>query len=333
MTEHSHDHQGYIPYNRPRRLRRNENIRRMVRENHLRVDDLLFPMFVVEGKGVRNPIKSMPGNFQLSIDELIKEVKQVHALGIPSIMLFGIPGHKDAVGSDATSDEGIIQRAVKEVKSAVPDIYLVTDVCFCEYTDHGHCGPIVDNDVDNDATLELLAIQAITHARAGADMVAPSGMMDGMIGAIREGLDEEGFYQTPIMSYAAKYASGFYGPFRDAAESAPQFGDRRTYQMDPANSREAMKEVALDIEEGADIIMVKPALSYLDIIYQVRQTTNVPVAAYNVSGEFSMIKAAAANGWIDERKVAMEMLTSMKRAGTDIILTYFAPDVAKWLNE
>ncbi len=322
----------YTPYYRPRRLRRNENIRRMVRENFVSVDDLLYPLFVVEGKGIKNEIKSMPGNYQMSIDELVKEVKEIHSMGIPSIMLFGIPAEKDAVGSDATCDTGIIQRAVREVKSAVPDMYLVTDVCFCEYTDHGHCGPIVDNDVDNDATLELLGKQVITHAKAGADMVAPSGMMDGMIGAIRDALDGEGFSQIPVMSYAAKYASAFYGPFRDAADSAPQFGDRRSYQMDPANAREALKEVELDIEEGADIVMVKPALSYLDIISAVRATTNLPVAAYNVSGEFSMVKAAAANGWIDEQRVAMEMLLSMKRAGADIILTYFAKDVAKWLN-
>ncbi len=322
----------YTPYYRPRRLRRNENIRRMVRENFVSVDDLLYPLFVVEGKGIKNEIKSMPGNYQMSIDELVKEVKEIHSMGILSIMLFGIPAEKDAVGSDATCDTGIIQRAVREVKSAVPDMYLVTDVCFCEYTDHGHCGPIVDNDVDNDATLALLGEQVITHAKAGADMVAPSGMMDGMIGAIRGALDGEGFSQIPVMSYAAKYASAFYGPFRDAADSAPQFGDRRSYQMDPANAREALKEVELDIEEGADIVMVKPALSYLDIISAVRATTNLPVAAYNVSGEFSMVKAAAANGWIDEQRVAMEMLLSMKRAGADIILTYFAKDVAKWLN-
>ena len=323
----------YTPYYRPRRLRKTENIRRMVRETFVTKNDLIYPLFVCEGKNIKNPIPSMPGNFQMSIDNLVKEVQDVHRLGIPAIILFGIPAEKDAVGSDATSSQGIIQRAVLEIKNAVPELYVITDVCFCEYTDHGHCGPIKDNDVDNDATLELLGKQVITHAEAGADMVAPSGMMDGMIGAIRMALDDSNYKELPIMSYAAKYSSGFYGPFRDAADSAPQFGDRRTYQMDPPNVREALKEVDLDIEEGADIIMVKPALSYLDIIQAVRQTTNLPVAAYNVSGEFSMVKAAAQLGWIDEQKVAMEILTSIKRAGADIILTYFAKDVVRWLEE
>ncbi len=323
----------FTPYYRPRRLRRNENIRRMVRETNLSVDDFIYPLFVVEGKKVRNPISSMPGNYQLSIDLLIEEVKEVHGLGIPAIILFGIPDEKDAMGSDATRDEGIVQRAVQAVKEAVPEMYVITDVCFCEYTDHGHCGAVVDGDVDNDSTLEMLANQVITHAKAGADMVAPSGMMDGMVAAIREALDDNGFEKIPIMSYAAKYSSGFYGPFREAAESAPQFGDRRTYQMDPANAREALYEVELDMEEGADIIMVKPALSYLDIIRRVREITDLPVAAYNVSGEFSMVKAAAQLGWIDEQRVALEILTSIKRAGADIILTYFAKDAAKWLNE
>jgi porphobilinogen synthase len=275
----------------------------------------------------------MPGNSQWSIDLLVKEAKEVHGLGIPAIILFGIPAKKDALGTDATSETGIIQRAVTAVKEAVPDLYVITDVCFCEYTDHGHCGPVVDGDVDNDATLELLGQQAITHAKAGADMVAPSGMMDGMVGAIRSALDESGFDKIPLMSYAAKYASGFYGPFREAAESAPQFGDRRAYQMDPANAREAMYEVELDVDEGADIIMVKPALPYLDIIRMVSTEINLPIAAYNVSGEFSMVKAAAQMGWIDEKKVALEMLTSIKRAGADIILTYFAKDAARWLSE
>lgn len=320
-----------IPYYRPRRLRRNENIRRMVRETTLSVNDFIYPLFVTEGKQVKNAITSMPGNYQLSIDLLIKEVKDVHALGIPAIILFGIPAKKDAIGSDAISDDGIIQRAVRAIKDAVPDIYVITDVCFCEYTDHGHCGPIKDGDVENDATLELLGKQALTHARAGADMVAPSGMMDGMVGAIREALDENNFTQMPIMSYAAKYASAFYGPFRDAAESAPQFGDRRGYQMDPANAREALYEVELDISEGADIIMVKPAMPYLDIIRQVYDQINLPIAAYNVSGEFAMVKAAAQMGWIDEQRVALEMLTSIKRAGASLILTYFAKDAAKWL--
>jgi porphobilinogen synthase len=323
----------FTPFYRPRRLRRNENIRRMVRETRLSVDDMIFPMFVVEGKGVNNPISSMPGNSQWSIDLLVKEAKEVHGLGIPAIILFGIPAKKDALGTDATSETGIIQRAVTAVKEAVPDLYVITDVCFCEYTDHGHCGPVVDGDVDNDATLELLGQQAITHAKAGADMVAPSGMMDGMVGAIRSALDESGFDKIPLMSYAAKYASGFYGPFREAAESAPQFGDRRAYQMDPANAREAMYEVELDVDEGADIIMVKPALPYLDIIRMVSTEINLPIAAYNVSGEFSMVKAAAQMGWIDEKKVALEMLTSIKRAGADIILTYFAKDAARWLSE
>ncbi len=323
----------FTPYYRPRRLRKTENIRRLVRENAVTPNDLIYPLFVCEGRDVKNPISSMPGNFQMSIDNLVKEAKQVDQLGIPAIILFGIPAEKDELGSDAISPQGIIQRAVREVKNAVPDLYVITDVCFCEYTDHGHCGPIKNNDVDNDATLELLGKQVITHAEAGADMVAPSGMMDGMIAAIRQALDDNNFKELPIMSYAAKYASGFYGPFRDAADSAPQFGDRRTYQMDPPNAREAMKEVELDIEEGADIIMVKPALSYLDIIQAVRQSTNLPVAAYNVSGEFSMVKAAAQLGWIDEKKVAMELLTSIKRAGADMILTYFAKDVVRWLQE
>ncbi len=323
----------FTPYYRPRRLRRNENIRRMVRETHLHVDDLIFPLFVTEGQNVKNPIQSMPGNFQLSIDLLVEEVKQVHQLGIPAIILFGIPAEKDAVGSDAMKDEGIIQRAVKAIKDAVPEMYVITDVCFCEYTDHGHCGAVIDGDVDNDSTLEMLGKQVVSHAQAGADMVAPSGMMDGMVGAIREALDDNGFEKIPIMSYAAKYASAFYGPFRDAAESAPQFGDRRTYQMDPANAREAMYEVDLDVNEGADIIMVKPALAYLDIIRRVRERVDLPVAAYNVSGEFSMVKAAAQQGWIDEQRVTLEILTSIKRAGADLILTYHAKDVARWLAE
>jgi porphobilinogen synthase len=289
-------------------------------------------LFVVEGKQVKNPIPSMPGNFQLSIDLLVDEVKEVHRLGIPAIILFGIPEHKDAVGGDAMSETGIIQRAVRAIKDAVPEMYVITDVCFCEYTSHGHCGVVLDGDVDNDSTLENLQKQVITHAKAGADMVAPSGMMDGMVGAIREALDDNGFEKIPIMSYAAKYASAFYGPFRDAAESAPQFGDRRTYQMDPANAREALYEVDLDVEEGADIIMVKPAMPYLDIIRRVRERVDLPVAAYNVSGEFSMVKAAAQLGWIDEKRVALEMLTSIKRAGADIILTYFAKDAARWLR-
>jgi porphobilinogen synthase len=275
----------------------------------------------------------MPGNYQFSIDQLVTEVKKVYQLGIPAIILFGIPGTKNATGSDAVSDDGIIQRAVRSIKDSTPEMYVITDVCFCEYTDHGHCGPVKDGDVDNDATLKLLAEQVLTHARAGADMVAPSGMMDGMVAVIREALDESNFQQLPIMSYAAKYASAFYGPFRDAAESAPQFGDRRSYQMDPSNIREALTEVDLDIEEGADIIMVKPALAYLDVIKSVYERINLPLAAYNVSGEFSMVKAAAQAGWIDEQKIALEMLTAIKRAGATLILTYFAKDVARWLAE
>lgn len=323
----------FTPYYRPRRLRRNDAIRDLVRETNLSVNDLILPLFVVEGKNIKNPISSMPGNDQLSIDLLIKEVRDIQKLGIQSIILFGIPDHKDATGSDAVNEGGIIQRAVMAVKEAVPEMYVITDVCFCEYTDHGHCGAIADGTVDNDATLRMLSDQVITHAKAGADMVAPSGMMDGMVGAIRKGLDDNNFENIPIMSYAAKYASGFYGPFREAAESTPQFGDRRAYQMDPANSREAMYEVELDVNEGADIIMVKPALSYLDIIHKVKSQINLPVAAYNVSGEFSMVKAAAKLGWIDEQKVAMEILTSIKRAGADLILTYYAKDAARWLDK
>ncbi len=322
----------FTPYYRPRRLRTTENIRRMVRETNLTIDDVIQPLFVVEGKGVRNPISSMPGNDQLSIDNIVREVKEIDQMGIPAIILFGIPGQKDAEGSDAMKEEGIIQRAVKAVKDTVPNLYVITDVCFCEYTDHGHCGAIRNGTVDNDATLAMLGRQVITHAHAGADMVAPSGMMDGMVGAIREALDGEGYQDIPVMSYAAKYASAFYGPFREAAESTPQFGDRRSYQMDPPNAREALREVELDIQEGADIIMVKPALPYLDIIRRIRDQVNVPVAAYNVSGEYSMVKAAGQLGWIDEQKVAMELLMSIKRAGADMILTYFARDLARWLT-
>ncbi len=323
----------FRPYYRPRRLRINTQIRRLVRETTLSVNDLIMPLFVVEGENVRNPISSMPGNDQFSIDLLAKEVKELYDLGVPAIILFGIPKKKDAVGSDATSENGIIQRAVREIKNKIPEMYVITDVCFCEYTDHGHCGPVVDGDVDNDKTIELLGKQVVTHAKSGADMVAPSGMMDGMVAAIRGALDDNGFYKIPIMSYAAKYASGFYGPFREAAESAPQFGDRRAYQMDIANAREALNEVALDVDEGADIIMIKPALAFLDIIRRVRDQIDLPIAAYNVSGEFSMVKAAAQLGWIDEKRVALEILTSIKRAGADMILTYHAKDVAIWLNE
>jgi porphobilinogen synthase len=322
------------PEHRPRRLRRNEGIRRMVRETILSVDDLICPLFVAAGRKIRKTIPSMPGVFQLSVENLVKEVREVRGLGIPAILLFGIPAKKDPVGSDACSDDGIVQTAVRAIKDAVPDILVITDVCFCEYTDHGHCGILNPaGDVDNDATLDILARSAVTHARAGADLVAPSDMMDGRVAAIRRALDEEGYEGTPIMSYAAKYASGFYGPFRDAAESVPRFGDRRTYQMDPPNAREALREVALDIQEGADIVMVKPALSYLDVICRVRDSFDLPVAAYNVSGEYSIVKAGERLGWVDGPRVMMEILVSIKRAGADMILTYAAKEAAKALAE
>ena len=323
----------HFPQYRPRRLRRNENLRRMVRETFLRIDDLIYPMFVQPGKGIKEPISSMPNNYRFSIDELVKEIKDIYKLGIPAIILFGIPEKKDELGTEAYAKDGIIQRAIKAIKDSVPEIIVITDVCLCEYTSHGHCGVIKNNEVDNDATLELLAKEAVSHAEAGADMVAPSDMMDGRVKAIREALDRSGFSHIPIMSYAVKYASAFYGPFREAAESAPQFGDRRSYQMDPPNAREALREAELDVGEGADIIMVKPALPYLDIIYRVRQAINRPIAAYNVSGEFSMLKAAIANGWLEEKRVILEALTSIKRAGADLILTYFAREIASWLSE
>lgn len=315
-----------------RRLRATEPLRRLVRETQLAPDDFILPLFAVEGEGVRREIKSMPGNFQLSIDELVKECEETHALGIGGVILFGIPQHKDEQATGAYDDNGIVQRAVRAIKSATPDLLVVTDVCNCEYTSHGHCGLVVDNDVDNDVTLTWLSKAAVSHARAGADIVAPSDMMDGRVQAIREALDGSGFEKTPIMSYAAKYASSFYGPFRDAAESAPQFGDRRSYQMDPSNAREAMREIELDIEEGADIIMVKPAMPYLDIIRMARDTWDLPIAAYQVSGEFSMIHAAARNGWIDLDRAMMESLTSIKRAGADMVLTYFAKPAARILG-
>ncbi len=321
-----------FPVHRPRRLRRNETIRRMVRETSLSVSDFIYPLFAVYGKDVRKEVSSMPGCFQESVDELVKNAKEIRSLGVPAVMLFGIPEHKDEVGSGAYDDNGIVQTAVRALKDAVPDLYVITDVCLCEYTSHGHCGVIEKGDVANDPTLELLAREAVSHAKAGADMVAPSDMMDGRIEAIRLALDDEGFPDIPVMSYAAKYASAFYGPFREAAESTPQFGDRRSYQMDPANRREALKEVALDIEEGADIVMVKPAMTYLDIISDVRDSFDVPVAAYNVSGEYSLVKAAARLGWIDEQRMMLEVLTSIKRAGADLILTYFAKDAAKVLS-
>jgi porphobilinogen synthase len=304
----------------------------MIRETHLRPDDMILPLFVCPGKSVRRPISSMPGNFQLSIDELIKEVKEAKSLGILGVILFGIPEKKDEVGSEGYSENGIIQRALRSLKDGVDGITLMTDVCLCEYTSHGHCGVVKDGDVVNDETLELLARQALSHVKAGADMVAPSDMMDGRVGAIRKILDENRFQDIPILAYAAKYASGFYGPFREAAESKPQFGDRKSYQMDPANAEEALREVRLDIEEGADMVMVKPALPYLDVIYRVKQTFNIPVAAYNVSGEFAMVKAASQLGWVDGEQVMMESLIAIKRAGADLILTYFAKEAARKLG-
>ncbi len=322
----------YYPDYRPRRLRKNENFRRMIRETKLSVDDLVYPLFVVPGKDKKKPIHSMPGNFQMSIDHILKEVQKTKDLGIPAILLFGIPDKKDELASGAFTQDGIIQQAIRRIKDKVPDILVITDVCLCEYTSHGHCGMIEKGDVDNDTTLEVLAETALSHAKAGVDMVAPSAMMDGQIRAIREGLDEAGYDNLPIMAYAAKYASCFYGPFREAAESVPQFGDRKAYQMDPANSDEAIREINLDVEEGADIIMVKPALPYLDIIRRAREEFDLPVAAYNVSGEFAMIKAAAQLGWLDGERAMVEALTSIKRAGADIIITYFAQDTAKLLN-
>lgn len=321
-----------FPVNRMRRMRASEPLRRLVRETQLAPDDFILPLFAVEGEGVRREIKSMPGNFQLSIDELVKECEETRALGIGGVILFGIPLHKDEQATGAYDDNGIVQKAVRAIKSATPDLVVVTDVCNCEYTSHGHCGLVVDNDVDNDVTLTWLARSAVSHARAGADIVAPSDMMDGRVEAIREALDGSGFEKTPIMSYAAKYASSFYGPFRDAAESAPQFGDRRGYQMDPSNAREAMREIELDIEEGADIIMIKPAMPYLDIIRMARDTWDLPLAAYQVSGEFSMIHAAARNGWIDLDRAMIESLTSIKRAGAGMVLTYFAKPAARMLG-
>ena len=322
----------YFPDYRPRRLRKNENFRRLLRETALSVNDLVYPLFVVEGKGVKKPISSMPGNFQLSIDNLIKEVEKTKGLDIPAVLLFGIPDKKDEVASGAFARDGIVQLAVRRIKEKVPDILVITDVCLCEYTSHGHCGMIEKGDVDNDSTLEVLAETALSHAKSGADMVAPSAMMDGQIGAIRETLDEAGYETLPVMAYAAKYASCFYGPFREAAESTPQYGDRKSYQMDPANSDEAIREMNLDVEEGADILMVKPALPYLDIIRRAKEEFDLPVAAYNVSGEFSMIKAAANLGWLDGEKAMMESLISIKRAGADIIITYFAQEVAEVLQ-
>lgn len=321
-----------FPEYRARRLRRTEALRSMVRETRLHVEDFILPFFVIHGKAVKNPVKGMPGVSQLSTDMLVKELHEPVDRGIPAILLFGIPEKKDPQGSEGYSDRGIIQRAVRAIKDAYPDLVVITDVCLCEYTDHGHCGVIRDGDVDNDSTLDLLAAMAASHAKAGADIVAPSDMMDGRVGAIREALDEGGYEHIPIMSYAAKYASAFYGPFREAAESAPKFGDRRSYQMDPANSDEAVREVSMDVEEGADIIMVKPALPYLDVIWRVRNTFDLPLAAYNVSGEFAMLKAAAQNGWIDGDRCMIESLTSIKRAGADLIISYHALEAVRILQ-
>ncbi len=322
-----------FPTNRPRRLRGSASMRKMMRETEIGVGRLIYPMFVTHGTGVRKDISAMPGCAQLSIDLLIKEAAQVYEAGVPGVILFGIPKMKDAVGSEGYHPDGIVPMAISALKKELPELQVWSDVCLCEYTDHGHCGVIVDGEVDNDATLPLLTRAAVVYAQAGADIIAPSDMMDGRVGAIRKGLDGAGFSHLPIVSYAAKYASAFYGPFREAAQSAPQFGDRRGYQMDPANAREALREVALDLEEGADIVMVKPALPYLDVIRRVKEEFNVPVAAYNVSGEFAMVKAAAEMGWIDHDRVAAEILLSIRRAGADIILTYFAKDAARLLKE
>ena len=322
-----------FPVNRMRRLRRNETVRRMVRETSLSVDNLIYPLFVCPGKDVKREIASMPGNYQFSIDRLVTECREVQELGIPGVLLFGIPEYKDAMGSGAYAEDGIIQQAVRALKEAVPGLLVITDVCLCEYTSHGHCGVIKEQDVDNDATLELLCSQALSHARAGADMVAPSDMMDGRIGKIRQILDSNGFSGTAILAYSAKYASAFYGPFREAAGSAPQFGDRRSYQMDPANAEEALREVELDLEEGADLVMVKPALAYLDIIYRVKTHFRVPVAAYNVSGEYSCIAAGAAAGYCDREKLMWEVLYAIRRAGADLIITYFAREAARLLSD
>lgn len=322
----------YFPSYRPRRLRRNENIRRMVRETHLRVDDLIYPMFSAFGENIKKEIGSMPGIYQQSIDNIVIEAREVQELGIPAVVLFGIPETKDAVGSDAYCASGIIQNTVRAIKQEVPELTVITDVCMCEYTDHGHCGLIKDGDVDNDSTLELLAAEALSHAQAGADIVAPSDMMDGRVAAIRDILDENGFDHIPVMSYAVKYASGYYGPFREAAESTPEFGDRRSYQMDPANRLEALREANQDVAEAADFLMVKPALAYLDVLRELKDNFDLPLVAYNVSGEYSMVKAAAEKGWIDGDRVVMETLLGMKRAGADLIITYHAKEVARLLR-
>jgi porphobilinogen synthase len=321
-----------FPTHRPRRLRRTEALRNMVRETRLSTAGFIYPMFVCPGSGVRNEISSMPGIHQQSVDKIVEECREVESLGIPGIILFGLPETKDARGTSSLHSDGVVQKAISAIRKANLKLLVITDVCLCEYTDHGHCGVLEHGDVANDATLEILAEQALSHARAGADIVAPSDMMDGRVAAIRGKLDDHKFENIPILAYAAKYCSGFYGPFREAAQSAPQFGDRRSYQMDPGNAREALKEVALDLEEGADMVMVKPALPYLDIIRMVRDRFDVPVAAYNVSGEYSMVKAAVQKEWVDEKRVVLEILTGIERAGADIILTYHAKDVARWLK-
>jgi porphobilinogen synthase len=321
-----------FPTHRPRRLRRTEALRGFVRETRLSTSGLVYPMFACPGTKVRTEVSSMPGIFQQSVDQVVEECREVAGLGIPAVILFGLPDKKDEVGSEASDPNGAVQRAIEAIRKAKLDLLVITDVCLCEYTSHGHCGVIEKGDVANDPSVERLAAAALSHARAGADIVAPSDMMDGRVGAIRQKLDANGFEDVAILSYAAKYCSGFYGPFREAAQSAPQFGDRRSYQMDPANAREALREVALDLEEGADMIMVKPALPYLDIIQRVRERFDVPVAAYNVSGEYAMVKAAARNGWIDEQRVVLEILTGIQRAGAEIVLTYHAKDVARWLK-
>jgi porphobilinogen synthase len=322
-----------LPFDRHRRLRQSANLRAMVRETHLHVDDLIYPIFVVEEKGVKREIPSMPGIYQFSLDRLNEEMDEVVQLGIKSVIVFGVPAEKDEVGSQAYCEHGIIQEAIRQIKANYPDIVVIADTCLCEYTSHGHCGVVENEQVLNDPSLELLVKTAVSQAKAGADIVAPSNMMDGFVAAIRQGLDEAGFTNVPIMSYAIKYASAFYGPFRDAADSAPQFGDRKTYQMDPANRLEAFREAESDVREGADFLMVKPALAYLDIIRDIKNHFHLPLVAYNVSGEYSMVKAAAQNGWINEKDIVMEMLIGMKRAGADLIITYFAKDVARWLNE
>ncbi len=320
------------PTHRPRRLRRNEALRNLVRETRLTTANLIYPMFVFPGTKVRQEVSSMPGVYQQSVDQIVEEAREVESLGIPGTILFGLPETKDPRGVSSLHAQGVVQRAIEAIRKAKLNLLVITDVCLCEYTDHGHCGIVEDGEIANDATLEILAQQALSHARAGADIVAPSDMMDGRVAAIRKMLDANKFENIAILSYAAKYSSGFYGPFREAAQSAPQFGDRRSYQMDPANAREALKEVAMDLEEGADMVMVKPALAYLDVIRRVRDHFDVPVAAYNVSGEYSMVKAAAKNGWLDEKRMVLEILTGIQRAGADILLTYHAKDVARWLK-